>query len=38
MGNPQASIYLAGPEIVAAAAVLGHIPGMDELRDSPGEE
>ncbi len=31
MGNPAASIYLAGPLVVAAAAVLGHIPTPTEL-------
>ena len=33
MGNPAASIYLAGPLVVAAAAVLGHIPTPAELHD-----
>lgn len=33
MGNPNASIYLAGPLVVAAAAVLGHIPTPVELHD-----
>jgi 3-isopropylmalate/(R)-2-methylmalate dehydratase large subunit len=31
MGQPEASIYLASPAIVAASAVLGHIPSPDEL-------
>jgi 3-isopropylmalate/(R)-2-methylmalate dehydratase large subunit len=31
MGQPEASIYLASPAIVAASAVLGHIPSPVEL-------
>jgi 3-isopropylmalate/(R)-2-methylmalate dehydratase large subunit len=31
MGEPDASIYLADPAIVAASAVLGHIAGPEEL-------
>ena len=32
MGQPEASIYLASPAIVAASAVLGHIPSLNELK------
>ena len=31
MGNPEASIYLASPQVVAASAVLGRIGGPEEL-------
>jgi 3-isopropylmalate/(R)-2-methylmalate dehydratase large subunit len=31
MGNPEASIYLASPEVVAASAVLGRIGGPEDL-------
>jgi 3-isopropylmalate/(R)-2-methylmalate dehydratase large subunit len=32
MGNPDASVYLAGPAVAAASAVLGRIAHPDELR------
>jgi 3-isopropylmalate/(R)-2-methylmalate dehydratase large subunit len=31
MGHPKSEIYLAGPAITAASAVLGKIGGPDEL-------
>nr|MCU0509858.1 aconitase family protein [Anaerolineae bacterium] len=31
MGNPEADIYLASPQVVAASAVLGRIAGPEEL-------
>jgi 3-isopropylmalate/(R)-2-methylmalate dehydratase large subunit len=31
MGNPEASVYLASPQVVAASAVLGRIGGPEEL-------
>ncbi len=31
MGNPDAEIYLASPQVVAASAVLGRIAGPEEL-------
>jgi 3-isopropylmalate/(R)-2-methylmalate dehydratase large subunit len=35
MGQPDASIYLASPEIVAASAVAGCINGVDQLQTKP---
>jgi 3-isopropylmalate/(R)-2-methylmalate dehydratase large subunit len=32
MGNPEAQIYLASPQVVAASAVLGRIAGPDEVQ------
>ena len=48
MGNPNANIYLASPQVVAASAILGRIAGPEEIMDEgrrkkeegrfPGEE
>ena len=32
MGHPKSEVYLAGPAVAAASAVLGHIGGPDELK------
>jgi len=31
MGNPEANIYLASPQVVAASAILGRIAGPEEV-------
>lgn len=31
MGHPKSEVYLAGPAVAAASAVLGHIGGPDEM-------
>jgi len=31
MGHPTSEVYLAGPAVVAASAVLGKIGGPEEL-------
>jgi 3-isopropylmalate dehydratase small subunit len=36
MGEPEASIFLASPAVVAASAVLGRIAGPAELESNPG--
>lgn len=33
MGNPDANIYLASPQVVAASAILGRIAGPEEIMD-----
>jgi 3-isopropylmalate/(R)-2-methylmalate dehydratase large subunit len=31
MGDPESEVYLAGPAVAAASAVLGRIAGPDDL-------
>jgi 3-isopropylmalate/(R)-2-methylmalate dehydratase large subunit len=31
MGHPESEVYLAGPAVAAASAVLGRIAGPEEL-------
>ncbi len=38
MGNPEANIYLASPQVVAASAVLGRIGGPEELMEEGGRK
>ena len=38
MGHPQSEVYLAGPAVAAASAVLGRIAGPEELSMSSESE
>ncbi|MGQ9840337.1 MAG: LeuD/DmdB family oxidoreductase small subunit [Anaerolineae bacterium] len=38
MGNPEAAVYLASPAVVAASAVLGRIPNLEELQNQRSNE